>query len=147
MLKRVVCAKAEKVRRRWAYLLDKLIDERVSMDKSTVDNKDGDFIDILLSVQHEYGLTRERMKSLLTDVFFGSTDTLSNTLEFTLAELMRKPCLLGKLQDEVRSIVPRGQESITETDINKMTYLRAVMKESLRVYPVAPILADRKSVV
>ncbi|XP_037480990.1 indole-2-monooxygenase-like [Triticum dicoccoides] len=141
VLKSLVCAKAERVRRRWAYLLDKLIDERVSMDKSTVDNKDGDFIDILLSVQHEYGLTRERMKALLTDVFFGSTDTLSNTLEFTLAELMRKPCLLGKLQDEVRSIVPRGQESITETDINKMTYLRAVMKESLRVYPVAPILA------
>lgn len=66
VLKRVVCAKAERVRRRWAYLLDKLIDERVSMDKSTVDNKDGDFIDILLSVQHEYGLTRERMKALLT---------------------------------------------------------------------------------
>ena len=66
VLQRVVCAKAESVWRRWAYLLAKLIDERVSMDKSTVDNKDGDFIDILLSVQHEYGLTRERMKALLT---------------------------------------------------------------------------------
>ncbi|VAH40160.1 unnamed protein product [Triticum turgidum subsp. durum] len=141
VLKRVVCAKAERVRCRWAYLLDKLIDERVSMDKSIFDKKDGDFIDILLSAQHEYGLTRERVKALLTDVFFGSADTVANTLDFTLAELMRRPRLLEQLQAEVRSIVPRGQEAITETDMNKMTYLRAVFKESLRMYPVAPLLA------
>ncbi|XBI87535.1 hypothetical protein VPH35_025612 [Triticum aestivum] len=54
---------------------------------------------------------------------------------------MRRPRLLEKLQAEVRSIVPRGQEAITETDMNKMTYLRAVFKESLRMYPVAPLLA------
>ncbi|KAI5004606.1 hypothetical protein ZWY2020_031849 [Hordeum vulgare] len=76
VLKRAVCAKAERVRDRWADLLDKVIDDRVSKLKSAVDhNKDGDFVDILLSVQQEYDLTREHMKALLTDVFFGATDT------------------------------------------------------------------------
>ncbi|KAI4968821.1 hypothetical protein ZWY2020_046151 [Hordeum vulgare] len=67
VLKRVVCAKAETLRHRWAYLLDNVIDERVSKNKSAFDHKGGDFIDILLSVQHEYGLTRDHMKALLTN--------------------------------------------------------------------------------
>ncbi|VAH24415.1 unnamed protein product [Triticum turgidum subsp. durum] len=140
VLKRAVCAKAERVRHRWAELLEELIDDHESKGKSTFDHKVGDFLDILLSAQEEYGLTRDHIKALLTDVFFGLTNTSSNTLEFTLAELMRRPCLMRKLQDEVRSIVPLGQETVSETNIDKMTYLRAVIKESLRLYPVAPFL-------
>ena len=74
VLKRAVCAKAERVRNRWADLLDKVIDDRVSKRKSASDHKDGDFVDILLSLQREYDLTREHMKALLTV----STDYLSN---------------------------------------------------------------------
>ncbi|KAF7027598.1 hypothetical protein CFC21_039629 [Triticum aestivum] len=141
VLKRAVCAKAKRVRNRWADLLDKVIDDRVSKRKSASDHKDGDFVDILLSLQREYDLTREHMKALLTDVFFGATDTSANVLEFTLAELMRRPHFMGKLQDEVRSIVPRGLEIVSETELNNMVYLRAVIKESLRLYPIAPLLA------
>ncbi|XP_047094371.1 indole-2-monooxygenase-like [Lolium rigidum] len=141
VLKRTVCAKAERLRNRWDSLLAKVIDDRVSKEKSTSDQKDVDFVDILLSVQHEYDLTREHMKALLTDVFFAAIDTSSNTLEFTLAELMRRPYLMRKLQYEVRSIVPQGQEIFSEIDMNNMTYLRAVIKESLRLHPVAPFLA------
>ena len=46
-----------------------------------------------------------------------------------------------KLQDEGRDIVPQGQEIICETDMNNMTYLRAVIKESLWLHPLAPLLA------
>ncbi|XBI15424.1 hypothetical protein VPH35_057844 [Triticum aestivum] len=117
VLKKAVCAKAERVRNRWADLLDKVIDDRVSKRNSTSDHKDDDFVDIMLSVQQEYDLTREHMKALLT------------------------PHLMVKLQDEVRGIVPQGQEIISETDMNNMTYLRAVIKESLRLHPLAPLLA------
>ncbi|KAM3346585.1 hypothetical protein ACQJBY_020887 [Aegilops geniculata] len=141
VLKKAVCAKAERVRNRWADLLDKVIDDCVSKRNSTSDHKDDDFVDIMLSVQQEYDLTREHMKALLTDVFFGAIDTSANALEFTLAELMKKPHLMVKLQDEVRGIVPQGQEIISETDMNNMTYLRAVIKESLRLHPLAPLLA------
>ncbi|XP_048561620.1 indole-2-monooxygenase-like isoform X1 [Triticum urartu] len=103
VLKKAVCAKAERVRNRWADLLDKVIDDH--------------------------------------DVFFGAIDTSANALEFTLAELMKKPHLMVKLQDEVRGIVPQRQEIIYETNMNNMTYLRAVIKESLRLHPLAPLLA------
>jgi hypothetical protein len=65
VLKRAVCSKAERVRNRWADLLDKVIDDRLSNDKSMTNHTDDDFVDILLSVQQEYDLTRENMKALL----------------------------------------------------------------------------------
>ncbi|XP_037482795.1 indole-2-monooxygenase-like [Triticum dicoccoides] len=141
LLKRNTSANAERVKNRWDDMLDKVIDDHDSKDKSMFDYNCGNFIDILLSIQMEYGLTREHMKALLIDVFFGSIETMSNTLEFTLAEIVRSPRLIGKLQDEVRSIVPKGQELVSEADINKMAYLRAVIKESLRLHPVVPLLA------
>lgn len=66
VLKRAVCAKAERVRHRWADLLEELIDDHESKGKSTFDHKGGDFLDILLSAQEEYGLTRDHIKALLT---------------------------------------------------------------------------------
>ncbi|CAM0885008.1 unnamed protein product [Alopecurus aequalis] len=145
ILKRAVGAKAVRVRNRWADMLDKVIDDHVDKDMSTFDHNDVDFVDILVSIQQEYDLTRDHMKALLTNVFFGAIDTSYNTLEFTLAELMRRPHLMGKLQDEVRSIVPLGQETISEINMSNMTYLRAVIKESLRLHPVAPLLVPRLS--
>jgi hypothetical protein len=65
VLKKAVCAKAEGVRKRWADLLDKVIDDRLSNDKSKLDHADTDFVDILLSLQLEYNLTRENLKALL----------------------------------------------------------------------------------
>jgi hypothetical protein len=54
---------------------------------------------------------------------------------------MRRLPPMRKLQDEVRSIVPQGQETVSENDMNNMPYLSAVIKESLRLHPVAPFLA------
>jgi cytochrome P450 len=78
-------------------------------------------------------------------VFVGGIDSVSSTLEFTIAELMRKPRVMEKLQAEVRSSTPRGQEMVREDDLKNMAYLRAVTKESLRVHNVTPLLAPHLS--
>ena len=55
-------------------LLDKLIDDNERRNRAPVEaaaaasdpkDEDDDFIHILLSVRHEYGLTREHMKAIL----------------------------------------------------------------------------------
>ncbi|KAL6650980.1 hypothetical protein ACP70R_009905 [Stipagrostis hirtigluma subsp. patula] len=149
VLSRVVRAKSERLRRRWDELLDRLIDDHESEydgEPSASDPKDDDdFINVLLSVRHEYGLTRQHMKAILLDVFFGGIDTSASVLEFTFAELMRRPHLMKKLQAELRTRVPKGQEVIAETDLADMAYLRAVIKESLRLRTVVPILTAHLS--
>jgi cytochrome P450 len=82
---------------------------------------------------------------VMQDVFFGGIDTAAAVLENTVVELMKKPRVMKKLQAEVRSIVPKGQEIVGEADLNGMAYLRAVIKESLRLRTVTPLLAPHFS--
>lgn len=78
-------------------------------------------------------------------MFFGAIDTEASVLEYAMVELMRRPDAMRKLQAEVRSIVPRDQELVSEANLSGMAYLRAVIKESLRLHPVAPLLAPHLS--
>ncbi|KAL6648585.1 hypothetical protein ACP70R_012809 [Stipagrostis hirtigluma subsp. patula] len=146
LLSTVACAKARRVRKRWDQLLDKLIDDHVTRsirsktDNAEVDEDDNDFIDVLLSLQEESGLTRDHMKAILIDMFEAGTDTSYMTLEFAMVELMRKPHLMAKLQNEVRRMVPKQEQMVTEDDLVNMTYLKAVIKETLRLHPPVPLL-------
>ncbi|GJN08693.1 hypothetical protein PR202_ga26644 [Eleusine coracana subsp. coracana] len=148
LFSKVACAKAKAVRKRWDQLLDKLIDDHATRlmsrdrkdDAVTTEQGDTDFIDVLLSLQEEYGLTRDHMKAILIDMFEAGTDTSYVTLEFAMAHLMREPHLMAKLHDEVRRTVPKGQEMVTEDDLTNMTYLKSVIKETLRLHPPVPLL-------
>jgi hypothetical protein len=65
MIKRMVCAKAQKVNKMWDDLLNKLIDDHASKTLSESDGEESDFIDVLLSLQQEYKLTRDHIKAQL----------------------------------------------------------------------------------
>lgn len=72
------------------------------------------------------------------------TDTTYTVLEWTMAELLRHPKIMKEVQDEVRGIVGDKSE-ITEADLDKMHYLNAVIKETLRVHVPVPLLVPRRS--
>ncbi len=64
---KVMCARAERLKKKWDMLLKKLIADHESKCDSYLvcgRNKD-DFVDILLSVRKEYGLTEEHVKAIL----------------------------------------------------------------------------------
>ncbi|KAK3156655.1 hypothetical protein QOZ80_2AG0110090 [Eleusine coracana subsp. coracana] len=86
--RRSVCARAEKVRKRWDDLLDRVMDDD---EEKLVQQHEPDFIEVLLSHRHEYGFTRDHLKALLVDIFVAGTDTSYIVLEFAMVELMRNP--------------------------------------------------------
>lgn len=69
-----------------------------------------------------------------------ATDTTSATMEWAMTELLRHPMVLKKLQAEAREILEHRQ-GITENELAKMHYLKAVVKETLRLHPPVPVLA------
>jgi len=142
--------KAERLRDRWEELLDKVIDQHASAAAAAVVDgtapHESDFTDVLLSEQEEYGLTRDNIRGILADMFAAGTDTSHLVLEFTMAELMLHQHVMARLQAEVRSIImPKGQQVITEEYLTEMPYLKAVIKETLRLHPPAPLLIPHLS--
>uniref|UniRef100_A0A453LE81 Uncharacterized protein n=2 Tax=Aegilops tauschii TaxID=37682 RepID=A0A453LE81_AEGTS len=80
----------------------------------------------------------------MQDMIFAGTETSSITLEWVMAELIGNPRVMAKLQDEVTRIA-NGKPAIEEDDLRRMEYLKAVLKEVLRLHPPAPLLVPHES--
>ncbi|KAL2515445.1 Cytochrome [Forsythia ovata] len=113
-------------------------------------NKAGglDLVDILLKIQREnmpsFDIGTDVIKAVIFDMFGAGTDTTSTALEWAIAELLRHPRTMEKVCNEVRRVAGSKLE-VTEDDLEKMPYLKAVIKESLRLHPPLPLLLPRES--
>nr|AAK38082.1 putative cytochrome P450 [Lolium rigidum] len=136
-------ANIAKQRKRWDDLLDEVIDRHTSTPMEKGDEPD--FIDVMLSVQDEYKLTRNNIKSILMDMFQAGTDTTFIWLDYAMAELARAPQVMAKLQAEVRRCSTTNQ-LLTQEDLSSMSYLKAVMKETMRLHPPGPLLLPHASI-
>ena len=77
------------------------------------------------------------MLSFCQDLFAGGTGTAAEAMQWTIAELMNNPEVFNKVKEEIKSVV--GTRLVEESDIPSLPYLRAVVKETLRLYPPGPI--------
>lgn len=125
---------------------DEIIQDHVSGTVS--DSGREDFLHVLLRVQKrgdlEVPVTDDNVKALVLDMFVAGTDTTSATLEWTMTELARHPRIMKKTQDEVRRIVG-NKGKVEEDDLPQLHYLKAVIKETLRLHPPVPLLVPRES--
>ena len=64
----------------------------------------------------------------------GGSDTSTVTLTWTIALLLNNRHVLKKAQDELDVQVGR-ERIVNKSDISKLVYLQAIVKETLRLYP------------
>ncbi|KAI3512866.1 hypothetical protein L1887_20187 [Cichorium endivia] len=142
--------KAHKVAKDFDDFLEGVVAEHVNKRRG-VDaerGEDQDLVDILLDVQRDnatgFTFHRDTVKALILDVFAAGTDTTFASLVWSISELLRHPRVMETLQQEVTKIA-QGRFMILETDLENMQYLKAVIKETLRLYPPIPLLIPRET--
>ncbi|KAJ4765651.1 hypothetical protein LUZ62_076026 [Rhynchospora pubera] len=137
-------------------IFESIIEEHVKAKRDGLeDDKYGDemegrdVVDILLNIQENgddigVSLGRNNIKAIILDMFAAGTDTVYTAIEWTMAELIKNPQEMKRVQNEVRSVVNTAGK-LTDELVEKMTYLNAAIKETFRLHPPVPLLVPRES--
>ncbi|KAL5780630.1 hypothetical protein ACOSQ2_011367 [Xanthoceras sorbifolium] len=108
-----------------------------------------DIIDVLLQIQKErefkINLTWDNIKGVLADIFMAGTETSTASVIWAMAYLMKHPRVMKKAQEEIRYLI--GTKGLVdEDDIQRLSYLEAVVKETMRLQPAVPLLVTRETI-
>uniref|UniRef100_A0A2C9VCV7 Cytochrome P450 n=1 Tax=Manihot esculenta TaxID=3983 RepID=A0A2C9VCV7_MANES len=110
-------------------VVDGFVKKRIE-DRKLMKRREGrDFLDALLEYEGN---------------ILAGTETTSGTIEWTLAELFRHPESMRRVKEELNRVVG-SKRKVEESDIDELPYLRAVIKESMRLHPALPLLVPRNT--
>ncbi|KAH9624596.1 hypothetical protein KSS87_010299 [Heliosperma pusillum] len=141
-------AKLDKVAKEYDEFLEGVLKEHEDDRNSGKCKNVKDFVEVLLDVQEDetigFPVERDSIKAIILDVISAGTDTTYAVLEWAMTELLRHNMVMEELKNEVRETTG-ARSYVTEDDLEQMKYLKAVIKETLRLHPPIPLLVPRLS--
>ncbi len=103
---------------------EKMKSDPVNKEKNTV-------LSQYLERREKYGLTMKDVLAIMTDFLIAGVDTTAISIYHLMYELGLNQEVQQNLYEEISSVVKKDQE-ITEEHIEKLKYLKNVVKESAR---------------
>ncbi|XP_037944182.1 probable cytochrome P450 49a1 [Teleopsis dalmanni] len=115
-----------------------------TMDKSEscVTPKDEADISIVERIVNKTG-DRKLAAILALDMFLVGVDTTSVAASSTIYQLAKNPDKQQKLFEELKQVFPTQETEINQNVLEQIPYLRACIKETLRMFPV--VIANGRS--
>ncbi|KAL2472448.1 Cytochrome [Abeliophyllum distichum] len=131
--------------------LIRVINEHTKMVSVGVEGATGrrdgrkDFLQILLELKEKVtSVTMIQIKAILVDIVVGGTDTTATIVEWVMAEILKNPDVMKRVQQELTNVVGTNKV-VEEFHLSKLQYLDAVVKETFRLHPPLPLLVPRIS--
>ncbi|KAG2586036.1 cytochrome P450 71A1-like [Panicum virgatum] len=147
-------AKAARTSAQMDALLERVIADHRQRRRDGRREDDGhrDFVDVMLDVNDEadknaadgFVFDNVAIKAIVLDMFAAATDTTYTSLVWAMAELINHPHEMRRVQDEIRAAVGGG-DHVTEDHLQKLRYLRCVIKETFRLRTPLPLLLPRET--
>ncbi|CAJ2639994.1 unnamed protein product [Trifolium pratense] len=135
--------KLEKLHKQTDKILQNIVDEHREVNKSRVNEDHGveDLVDVLL--KQEYCLNDNCVKAVILDIYGAGSDSSASTITWAMAEMIKNPRIIEKVQAEVREAFDKEIKP-NESDLDKLEYLKYVVKETLRLHPPGALLLPRE---
>ncbi|XP_049637295.1 1,25-dihydroxyvitamin D(3) 24-hydroxylase, mitochondrial isoform X1 [Suncus etruscus] len=93
--------------------------------------------DFLWDIYHHQSISKKDLYAVVTELQLGAVETTANSLMWILYNLSRNRQVQQKLLKEIQSVVPEKNMPRAE-DLKNMPYLKACLKESMRLNPSVP---------
>ncbi|KAI3705812.1 hypothetical protein L1987_76055 [Smallanthus sonchifolius] len=106
---------------------------------AVVPPKEQCFLDHLI----EKGFSNDQINILALELFTAGTDTTTSTIEWAMAELIKNKKVMIELQQELKHKI--NSSNFVESEISKLPYLNACIKETLRLHPPVPLLLPHRA--
>ncbi|RLN13360.1 geraniol 8-hydroxylase-like isoform X1 [Panicum miliaceum] len=145
----LAAADLQGARRRMARLfarLHRVFDVEIAQrlrGRSASEPRKNDFLDVLLD-NSKAGIDRDTLLSLFTDLYAAGMNNISNTMEWAMSELLQNPLAMSKVCHELSRVIGASR-NVEESEISRLPYLQAVVKETFRLHPPAPLLLPRQA--
>ncbi|KAF7651664.1 hypothetical protein LDENG_00107430 [Lucifuga dentata] len=110
---------------------------KVYIDKKMKRNETRTPDDLTGDILHHSCLSKKELYAAITELQIGGVETTANSMLWAIFNLSRNPCAQRKLLEEIREVVPPNQDPCGEY-IKSMPYLKACLKESMRLSPSVP---------
>ncbi|XP_030634457.1 1,25-dihydroxyvitamin D(3) 24-hydroxylase, mitochondrial [Chanos chanos] len=110
---------------------------KIYIDKKLNRHSGGETDDLISDIYHRSHLTKKELYAAITELQIGGVETTANSMIWAIFNLSRNPCAQAKLLKEIEDVVPSGQSPCAE-HIKNMPYLKACLKESMRLSPSVP---------
>ncbi|KAJ7508829.1 cytochrome P450 [Mycena galericulata] len=133
--------------RKVTKLANKIAEKLLTEKTKALDDGKGkrDIMSLLVEANHNVNsklhLNADEMYSQMRTNLLAGYETTSNTLSWAFLELARNPSVQARLRQEIRAhradLYARGGTEFAFADYDNMPYLLAVLKENLRMNPVA----------
>ncbi|XP_058200537.1 trans-cinnamate 4-monooxygenase-like [Rhododendron vialii] len=126
--------------RRLKLFKDYFVDERKKLgSRKSMDSNGKCAMDHILDAQNKGEINEDNVLYIVENINVAAIETTLWSIEWGVAELVNNPHIQNKLRNELDTVLGPGVQ-ITEPDIEKLPYLQAVVKETLRLRMAIPLL-------